>query len=53
MMNKVFNLTAEQSILANILQNHDLLEKLKLKPKMFQDEMVASVIDYFFKRGQG
>lgn len=51
-MNKVFNLTAEQSILANILQNHDLLEKLKLKPEMFQDEMVASVIDYFLNEGK-
>lgn len=51
-MSRVFNLTPEQSILANILQNHDLLEKLKLKPKMFQDEMVASVIDYFLNEGK-
>lgn len=52
MMNKVFNLTTEQSILANILQNPDLLEKLKLKSEMFQDEMVASVIDYFLNEGK-
>lgn len=51
-MNKVFNLTTEQSILANILQNPDLLEKLKLKSEMFQDEMVASVIDYFLNEGK-
>lgn len=52
MMNKVFNLTTDESILANILQNHDLLEKLKIKPEMFQDKMVASVIDYLLTEGK-
>lgn len=51
-MNKVFNLTTDESILANILQNHDLLEKLKVKPEMFQDKMVASVIDYLLTEGK-
>ena len=51
-MNKVFNLTTDESILANILQNHDLLEKLKIKPEMFQDKMVASVIDYLLTEGK-
>lgn len=51
-MNKVFNLTTDESILANILQNHDLLEKLKIKPDMFQDKMVASVIDYLLTEGK-
>lgn len=51
-MNKVFNLTTEESILANILQNHDLLEKLKIRPDMFQDKMVASVIDYLLTEGK-
>lgn len=51
-MNKVFNLTTDESILANILQNHDLLEKLKVKPEMFQDKMVASVIDYLLAEGK-
>lgn len=51
-MNKVFNLTTDESILANILQNHDLLEKLKIKPKMFKDGMVASVIDYLLTEGK-
>lgn len=51
-MNKVFNLTTDESILANILQNHDLLEKLKIRPDMFQDKMVASVIDYLLTEGK-
>lgn len=51
-MNKVFNLTTDESILANILQNHDLLEKLKVRPEMFQDKMVASVIDYLLTEGK-
>ena len=51
-MNKVFNLTTDESILANILQNHDLLEKLKVKPEMFQDKMVAAVIDYLLTQGK-
>ena len=51
-MNKVFNLTTDESILANILQNNDLLEKLKIKPDMFQDKMVASVIDYLLTEGK-
>ena len=51
-MNKVFNLTTDESILANILQNHDLLEKLKIRPDMFQDGMVASVIDYLLTEGK-
>lgn len=51
-MNRVFNLTTDESILANILQNHDLLEKLKVKPEMFQDKMVASVIDYLLTEGK-
>ena len=51
-MNKVFNLTEDEAILANILQNHDLLENLKIKPEMFSDGSVAIVIDYLLNQGK-
>lgn len=51
-MNKVFNLTEDEAILANILQNHDLLENLKIKPEMFSDGSVAIVIDYLINQGK-
>lgn len=51
-MNKVFNLTEDEAILANILQNHDLLENLKIKPEMFSDGSVAVVIDYLLNQGE-
>ena len=51
-MNKVFNLTEDEAILANILQNHDLLENLKIKPEMFSDGSVAVVIDYLLNQGK-
>ncbi|HJF68544.1 MAG TPA: AAA family ATPase [Staphylococcus kloosii] len=52
MMNKVFNLTEDEAILANILQNDDLLENLKIKPEMFSDGSVAIVIDYLLNQGK-
>ena len=52
MMNKVFNLTEDEAILANILQNHDLLENLKIRPEMFSDGSVAVVIDYLLNQGK-
>ena len=51
-MNKVFNLTEDEAILANILQNDDLLENLKIKPEMFSDGSVAIVIDYLLNEGK-
>lgn len=51
-MNKVFNLTEDEAILANILQNDDLLENLKIKPEMFSDGSVAIVIDYLLNQGK-
>ena len=51
-MNKVFNLTEDEAILANILQNDDLLENLKIKPEMFSDGSVAVVIDYLLNQGK-
>ena len=51
-MNKVFNLTEDEAILANILQNDDLLENLKIKPEMFSDGSVAIVIDYLLNQGE-
>ena len=51
-MNKVFNLTEDEAILANILQNHDLLENLKIRPEMFSDGSVAVVIDYLLNQGK-
>lgn len=51
-MNKVFNLTEDEAILANILQNNDLLENLKIKPEMFSDGSVAIVIDYLLNQGK-
>lgn len=51
-MNKVFNLTEDEAILANILQNDDLLENLKIKPEMFSDGSVAIVIDFLLNQGK-
>ena len=51
-MNKIFNLTEDEAILANILQNDDLLENLKIKPEMFSDGSVAIVIDYLLNQGK-
>lgn len=51
-MSNVFNLSADEAILANILQNNELLESLKVKPSMFSDGSVAIVIDYLLNQGK-
>ena len=51
-MNNVFKLNKDEAILANILQNNELLEDLKIKPSMFSDGNVAIVINHILDSGK-
>lgn len=51
-MSNVFQLNTDEAILANLLQNNELLEELKIKPAMFRDGSVAIVIDYILNSGK-
>lgn len=51
-MNNVFNINTEEAVLANLLQNEDLIERVKIETKMFQDQSVAIVFDYIMQSGK-
>ncbi|MDN6164511.1 MAG: DnaB helicase C-terminal domain-containing protein, partial [Tetragenococcus halophilus] len=51
-MSNVFNINTEEAVLANLLQNEDLIERVKIETKMFQDQSVAIVFDYIMESGK-
>lgn len=52
MKNNIYNLNTEQSILANIIQNNELIDDLKVTPDMFQDEGIANVLNFILEKGE-
>lgn len=52
MKNNVYNLNVEESIVANLIQDSELIEDLKITPEMFQDKQLSSVLDFILDNGE-
>lgn len=51
-MNNIDVLSTEESIVSSLLQNPDLLGKLKVKPEMFENEGIKKFITYVIEQGK-
>lgn len=52
MKNNVYNLNVEESIVANLIQDSELIEDLKITPEMFQDTQLANVLNFILDSGE-
>lgn len=52
MKNNVYNLNIEESIVANLIQDSELIEDLKITSEMFQDKQLATVLDFILDSGE-
>lgn len=52
MKNNVYNLNIEESIVANLIQDSELIEDLKITSEMFQDKQLATVLNFILDSGE-
>lgn len=51
-MNNIDVLSTEESIVSNLLKTPELLDRLRLKPEMFETEDIKKFITYVIEQGK-